>query len=84
MDHVIPEVTFPTVEILRDATYEGFIYVLGNLLRTKRYGPRESRTGTIRNYIAGIVFCDEKIFSNLNYTQGLYDPSFKSRYKCSY
>ncbi|MBD2247608.1 type I-D CRISPR-associated protein Cas7/Csc2 [Nostoc sp. FACHB-888] len=73
LDHVIPEVTFPTVETLRDPTYEGFVYVLGNLLRTKRYGAQESRTGTIKNYIAGIVFCDGEIFSNLYYTQALYD-----------
>lgn len=73
LDHVIPEVTFPTVETLRDATYEGFIYVLGNLLRTKRYGAQESRTGTMRNYIAGIVFCDGEIFSNLHFTQALHD-----------
>jgi CRISPR-associated protein Csc2 len=73
LDHVIPEVTFPTVETLRDSTYEGFVYVLGNLLRTKRYGAQESRTGTMRNYIAGIVMCDGEIFSNLHFTQALYD-----------
>ncbi|MDZ8054077.1 MAG: type I-D CRISPR-associated protein Cas7/Csc2 [Aulosira sp. ZfuVER01] len=73
LDHVIPEVTFPTIETLRDPTYEGFIYVLGNLLRTKRYGAQESRTGTMRNYIAGIVFGDGEIFSNLHFTQALYD-----------
>lgn len=73
LDHVIPEVTFPTLETLRDTTYEGFIYVLGNLLRTKRYGAQESRTGTMKNYIAGIAFCDGEIFSNLHYTQALYD-----------
>lgn len=73
LNHVIPEVTFSTIETLRDATYEGFIYVLGNLLRTKRYGAQESRTGTMRNYIGGIVFCDGEIFSNLHFTQALYD-----------
>lgn len=73
LDHIIPEITFPTVETLRDPTYESFIYVLGNLLRTKRYGAQESRTGTMRNYIGGIVFCDGEIFSNLHYTQALYD-----------
>lgn len=73
LDHVVPEVTFPTVETLRDATYEGFIYVLGNLLRTRRYGAQESRTGTMRNYPVGIVLCDGEIFSNLHFTQALYD-----------
>lgn len=73
LDHVLPEVTFPTVETLRDPTFEGFIYVLGNLLRTRRYGAQESRTGTMANHIIGIVFCDGEIFSNLHFTQALYD-----------
>ncbi len=73
LDHVLPEVTFPTIETLRDATYEGFMYVLGNLLRTRRYGAQESRTGTMKNYITGIVFCDGEIFSNLHFTQALHD-----------
>lgn len=73
LDHILPEVTFPTVESLRDATYEGFIYVLGNLLRTKRYGAQESRTGTMKNHLVGIVFADGEIFSNLHLTQALYD-----------
>jgi CRISPR-associated protein Csc2 len=73
LDHVIPEVTFPTVETLRDSTYEGFVYVLGNLLRTRRYGAQESRTGTMKNHILGVVLCDGEIFSNLYFTQALYD-----------
>jgi len=73
LDHVLPEIIFPTVESLRDATYEGFIYVLGNLLRTRRYGAQESRTGTMANHVVGIVFTDGEIFSNLHFTQALYD-----------
>ncbi len=73
LDHVLPEVTFPSVETLRDPTYEGFIYVLGNLLRTRRYGAQESRTGTMKNHLIGIVMCDGEIFSNLHFTQALYD-----------
>ncbi|WP_017659640.1 type I-D CRISPR-associated protein Cas7/Csc2 [Baaleninema simplex] len=72
-DHVIPEVTFPAVETLRDTTYEGFLYVLGNFLRTRRYGAQESRTGTMKNHIVSIAFCDGEIFSNLHFTQALYD-----------
>jgi CRISPR-associated protein Csc2 len=72
-DHVLPEITFPTVETLRDPSLEGFIYVLGNLLRTRRYGAQESRTGTMTNHIIGIVLCDGEIFSNLHFTQALYD-----------
>ncbi|OBQ36360.1 MAG: CRISPR-associated protein Csc2 [Anabaena sp. CRKS33] len=73
LDHVLPEISFPTVETLRDPTFEGFLYVLGNLLRTRRYGAQESRTGTMSNHIIGIVFCDGEIFSNLHFTQALYD-----------
>ncbi|UBF28551.1 type I-D CRISPR-associated protein Cas7/Csc2 [Kovacikia minuta CCNUW1] len=73
LDHVLPEVTFPSVETLRDPTFEGFIYVLGNLLRTRRYGGQESRTGTMTNHIVGIAFCDGEIFSNLYFTQAIYD-----------
>ena len=73
LDHVLPEITFPTVETLRDPTFEGFIYVLGNLLRTRRYGAQESRTGTMANHIIGISMCDGEIFSNLHFTQALYD-----------
>lgn len=73
LDHVLPEVTFPSVETLRDPTFEGFIYVLGNLLRTRRYGGQESRTGTMTNHLVGIAFCDGELFSNLYFTQALYD-----------
>ncbi|MFM6622114.1 MAG: type I-D CRISPR-associated protein Cas7/Csc2, partial [Dolichospermum sp.] len=76
-----PEISFPTVETLRDPTFEGFLYVLGNLLRTRRYGAQESRTGTMSNHIIGIVLCDGEIFSNLHFTQALYDslkPDFHS------
>ncbi|HEY9697679.1 MAG TPA: type I-D CRISPR-associated protein Cas7/Csc2 [Trichocoleus sp.] len=72
-EHILPEVVFPSVESLRDSTFEGFIYVLGNLLRTRRYGAQESRTGVMTNYIIGIVFGDGEIFSNLHFTQALYD-----------
>lgn len=73
LDHVLPEVAFPTVETLRDPTLEGFIYVLGNLIRTRRYGAQESRTGTMANHVVGITLCDGEIFSNLYFTQALYD-----------
>ena len=73
LDHVLPEVAFPTVETLRDPTLEGFLYVLGNLIRTRRYGAQESRTGTMANHLVGIALCDGEIFSNLHFTQALYD-----------
>ena len=72
-DHVVPQVFFPAVITLRDPTYEGFLYVLGNLLRTNRYGATDTRTGTMENQILAIVFTNGEIFSNLHYTQAIYD-----------
>jgi CRISPR-associated protein Csc2 len=72
-DHILPEVTFPTVETLRDPTLEGFTYVLGNLLRTHRYGAQETRTGTMNNHLVGIIITDGDVFSNLHFTQALHD-----------
>ena len=72
-DHIVPQVFFPSVVTLRDPTYESFLYVLGNLLRTSRYGAQETRTGRIENHLLGIVFTSGEIFSNLRFTQGLHD-----------
>ncbi|MBI4673593.1 MAG: type I-D CRISPR-associated protein Cas7/Csc2 [Chloroflexi bacterium] len=72
-DHIVPQVFFPAVETLRDPTYEGFVYVLGNLLRTNRYGAQETRTGKVQNHLVAICFTNGEIFSNLRYTQALHD-----------
>lgn len=73
VDHVVPQVFFPAVETLRDPTYEGFLYVLGNLLRTDRYGAQETRTGKVQNHLVAICFTNGEIFSNLKFTQAMYD-----------
>lgn len=72
-DHIVPQVFFPSVVTLRDPTYEGFLYVLGNLLRTDRYGAQDSRTGKVFNHLVAVVFTNGEIFSNLRYSQALYD-----------
>ncbi len=72
-DHIVPQVFFPAIETLRDPTYEGFLYVLGNLLRTDRYGAQETRTGKVRNHLVAICFANGEVFSNLRYTQAIYD-----------
>jgi len=72
-DHVIPEVYFPSVVTLRDPTPNTFLYVLNNLLRTKRYGAQTTRTGQVHNEIIAVVFADGEIFSNLRLTQKMYD-----------
>jgi len=72
-DHIVPQVFFPAVVTLRDPTYEGFLYVLGNVLRTARYGAQETRTGRVGNHLVGVAFTNGEIFSNLLYTQAIYD-----------
>lgn len=72
-DHVLPQVFFPSVITLKDPTEAGFIYVLNNILRTKRYGAQNTRTGTVENNVLGIVFADGEIFSNLKLTQYVSD-----------
>jgi CRISPR-associated protein Csc2 len=72
-DYVVPQVFFPSIVTLRDPTYHGFLYVLGNLLRTERYGAQETRTGRVYNHLIGAVFSNGEIFSNLRFTQAIYD-----------
>jgi len=72
-DYVLPEIYFPSVITIKDPTEAEFIYVLNNVLRTKRYGAQNTRTGTVANHIIGIVFSDGEIFSNLQLTQAIYD-----------
>src|SRR6266480_2358828 len=72
-DYVLPQVYFPSVVTIKDPTEAEFIYVLNNVLRTKRYGAQNTRTGTVENHITGVVFSDGEIFSNLQLTQSIYD-----------
>src|SRR5438552_449525 len=72
-DYVLPEIYFPSVITIKDPTEAEFIYVLNNVLRTKRYGAQNTRTWTVANHITGIVFSDGEIFSNLHITQAVYD-----------
>jgi CRISPR-associated protein Csc2 len=72
-DYVLPQVYFPSVVTIKDPTEAEFIYVLNNVLRTKRYGAQNTRTGTVENHITAIVFSDGEIFSNLQLTQAIYD-----------
>lgn len=72
-DYVLPQVYFPSVVTIKDPTEAEFIYVLNNILRTKRYGAQNTRTGTVENHVMGVVFSDGEIFSNLQLTQSIYD-----------
>ena len=72
-DHVRPQIVFPAIITFRDPTAALFAYVLNNILRTRRYGAQTTRTGTISNHILAIVLADGELFSNLLFTQRLYD-----------
>jgi CRISPR-associated protein Csc2 len=72
-ENVLPQVFIPTVETLLDVTAAEFVYVLGNILRTSRYGAESNREGVIRNHILGIYFSDVELFSNLELTQRYFD-----------
>ena len=56
-------------------------YVLGNVLRSQRYGAMSSRLGRVQNTLAAIVFSDTEIFSNLGLTQQVYDSLMDEQYQ---
>jgi CRISPR-associated protein Csc2 len=72
-DHITPQVYFPSVVTLKDPTEAGFLYVLNNLQRTKRYGAQTTRTGRVKNIVLGVAFADGEITSNLRLTQATFD-----------
>jgi CRISPR-associated protein Csc2 len=72
-DHVVPGTIFPSVITTRDLTESLFLYVLNNVIRTNRYGATTTRGGSVRNHIVAIILSDGEIFSNLQFTQALWD-----------
>ncbi|MCU0493889.1 MAG: type I-D CRISPR-associated protein Cas7/Csc2 [Chloroflexaceae bacterium] len=72
-DHVRPQTLFPSIITTRDLTSPLFMYVLNNVLRTRRYGAQTTRTGTMTNHLVAIVLADGEVSSNLRLTQALYD-----------
>ncbi len=72
-DHVKPQTFFPSVITIRDTTGPLFEYVLSNVIRTRHYGAQTTRTGSMSNHILAIALTDGEIFSNLKFTQALYD-----------
>jgi len=72
-DYTTPGVFLPSVETTVDLTADEFTYVLGNILRTTRYGKESSRQGFVRNHVLAIAFSDVELFANLEFTQAFYD-----------
>jgi len=71
--YVKPETHFLEIETLKDVTLGEWVYILGNVLRSTRYGAVSSRQGRTKNTLAGVVFSNCEIFSNLELTQAVYD-----------
>lgn len=72
-EYVVPETHFLDIETLKDVTVSELQYVIGNVLRSDRYGAISSRIGKVRNSIAALLLSDAEIFSNLELTQAVYD-----------
>ncbi|GCE09287.1 type I-D CRISPR-associated protein Cas7/Csc2 [Dictyobacter aurantiacus] len=72
-DYVVPQIYFPSVITIKDPTEAEFIYVINNIMRTRRYGAQNTRTGSMHNTITAIIFADGEIFSNLYLSQAVYD-----------
>lgn len=72
-EYIKPETVFLDIETVRDVTADEFRYVLGNILRSTRYGAISSRIGKVKNIIAGVILSDCEVFSNLELTQAVFD-----------
>ena len=72
-EYVKPESVFLDIETINDVTAAEFQYILGNILRSTRYGAISSRIGKVNNQIVGIVLSDCEMVSNLEWTQATYD-----------
>lgn len=71
-EYVKPEAVFLDMETLKDVTMGEFRYIVGNLLRSTRYGAISSRIGKVDNVLLGVIFSDCELFSNLEMTQRTY------------
>jgi len=72
-EYVLPETHFLDIETLKDVTAGELQYVIGNVLRSSRYGAISSRLGRVQNMLAALIFSDTELFSNLELTQAVYD-----------
>lgn len=72
-EYVRPQTHFLDIETLKDVTLPELQYVVGNIIRSERYGAISSRIGKIKNTIVAVVFSDCELFSNLELTQDVYD-----------
>ena len=64
-EYVRPGSHFLDIEVLRDVTADELAYVLGNILRSTRYGATSSRIGRVDNEILALALSDQELDSNL-------------------
>lgn len=72
-EYVRPGTHFLDIETLKDVTAAEFIYAMGNILQSSRYGAIGTRIGVVKNQILGIAVGKQEIFSTLELTQATYD-----------
>lgn len=78
--YIRPQAHFLDIETLKDITLTEFLYVIGNIMRSTRYGALSSRLGRMKNTIVAIALSDCELFSTLELTQAVYDHLFE-KYK---
>lgn len=64
-EYIRPGSHFLDIQVLRDVTAAELTYVIGNILRSTRYGAISSRIGRMDNEILAIAFSDQELDSNL-------------------
>lgn len=72
-EYIRPGTHFLDIEVVKDITKQEFIYVLGNILRARRYGAISTRIGLMDNKVLAIGLGRQEIFSSLELTQRTYD-----------
>lgn len=72
-EYVRPQTHFLDIETLKDVTLTELHYVIGNIMRSERYGAISSHIGKIKNKIVAVAFSDCELFSTLELTQAVYD-----------
>lgn len=72
-EYIKPGTIFLDMITFKDLTLDEFVYSLGNILRSRRYGAMSSRIGKVKNELIKVIISDCEIFSNLELTQMTYD-----------
>ena len=65
-DYATLGVFLPGVETTVDLTADESAYVMGNVLRTTRYGREGTRQGFVRNHVLALAFSDVELYANLS------------------